>query len=127
MKTFRFRDFAIYQDARAFRKLIRTQLQDFPQDEKFRLVDQLYRSSLSIVLNIAEGSAKGTDKDFARFLSMSVASVNEVVAGLDIAMDDGLVTEETMRELESEAERLAKKIGSFIQTLRKSQKPKANS
>jgi len=119
MKTFRFRDFTVYKEARAFRKLVRDQLKDFPQSEKYRLIDQIHRSSLSILLNIAEGSAKGSDLDFARYLHIAIASVNEVIAGFDAALDDGIVTVQQLHSVETTAERLAKQIGSFIKTLRK--------
>ena len=71
------------------------------------------------MLNIAEGSAKNTDKDFARYLDNAVGSLNEVVAGFDAAVDDGLLTIDTAKRLESDAEILGKQMGSFIQTLRR--------
>ncbi len=124
MKTFRFRDFTIYKEARGFRQLVRKQLQQFPAEERFRLIDQIHRSALSTMLNIAEGSAKGTDKDFAQFLRMAIGSLNEVMAGFDAAIDDGFLTQEQADTIERAAEQLAKQIGSFIKTL---QRPTANS
>lgn len=72
MKKFRFRQFKVYQDAISFRMEIR-QLVDnhFPTKEKFLLIDQIIRAANSIVLNIAEGADRGTDKDFALFLNRS--------------------------------------------------------
>jgi len=58
----------------------------FPSDEKYQLTDQIIRASNSVVLNIAEGSDRGTDKDFALFLNRSHTSLCEVVACLDIAL-----------------------------------------
>ncbi len=132
MKTFRFRDFVIYNEARQFRRIVRKELNMFPKEEKFRLIDQIHRSSLSILLNIAEGSAKGSDKEFARFLEISIASLNEVIAGFDAACDDGYTTLQKSHQIEKSGEQLAKQIGSFIQRLRKaptflSHKPQATS
>lgn len=127
MKTFRFRDFTIYNEARAFRKTVNDVIKKFPADERFRLVDQISRSSLSVLLNIAEGSAKATDRDFARFLDIAIGSVNEVVAGFDAAMDDGYIEKQQQQRIEEEAETLAKQIGSFIQRLRNCHKPLATS
>lgn len=120
MQTFRFKDFTVYKDARAFRKLVQKIVQTFPTTEKFRLVDQIHRSCLSIILNIAEGSAKRSDKDFARFLEMAISSVNEVVAAFDAALDDGFVSKEQTQLIEIEAEKLAKQLGSFLKKLRQS-------
>jgi four helix bundle protein len=118
MKTFRFRDFIIYTEARDFRKIVCQSLRSFPSSEQFRLVDQIHRSCLSIVLNIAEGSAKQSDKDFARFLEMAIASLNEVVAGFDVAHDDEIVQNIHYELLEKQAEQLTRRIGKFIQSLR---------
>ena len=51
---------------------------DFPSDEKFGLVSQMRRSSVSIASNIAEGSGRGTDKDFSRFLNIALGSAFEL-------------------------------------------------
>ena len=128
MRTFRFRDFVVYKDARAFRKLVKVHLQRFPNVERFRLVDQIHRSAISVLLNIAEGSAKKSDKDFAHFLETAIASLNEVIAGFDVALDDGLITEQQQMLIENDGEKIAKQIGSFIRCLRPSlrQKPIAN-
>ena len=42
----------------------------FPSNERFGLISQMQRSAVSIPTNIAEGSAKSSNKDFARFLEM---------------------------------------------------------
>ncbi len=51
---------------------------------KAYLKDQLERASLSVVLNLAEGSAKTTDKERARFYSISYASLHETQVLLEI-------------------------------------------
>jgi four helix bundle protein len=51
---------------------------EFPGEERFELTTQLSRAALSIPLNIAEGSGRDTDKDFAHFPDTAVGSVNEV-------------------------------------------------
>ncbi len=56
-----------------------------PSDERFALIDQLKRSSTSIVLNIAEGSIGLGDVGFKRFLKIALRSHYETVAGLKLA------------------------------------------
>jgi len=57
----------------------------FPRSEVFGLVSQMRRASVSIVSNIAEGAARGSDKEFHRFLSIAMGSAGELQAQLDIS------------------------------------------
>ena len=116
METFRFKSFEVYEDAKKFRKLVKGLLKKFPFHSR-SLVDQIERACLSIVLNIAEGSAKRSDKDFARFLEISVSSINEVIAGFDLACDDGLISKEEFLLIEVAAESIAKQLRGFIKKL----------
>ena len=68
MDTFGFQNFPVYQDAKAFRQLVRRLQKKFPPIEKYVLADQINRSCLSIILNIAgKDRRRNPDKDFARF------------------------------------------------------------
>lgn len=82
------------------------------------MVDQLRRASLSIVLNIAEGCDRGTDKDFNRFLMNALGSLNEVVAGLDIAFENKYIPKEMYSNFLAKAESLSKQIGGFSKKLK---------
>ena len=119
MDTFRFKNFVVYKDAKRLRQNGRKLLLKFPFREEKRLVDQISRALDSVVLNIAEGSAKRTDDDFARFLSMAIASVSEAVAGFDASKDDRYVSEQEFDIFEIEAESVAKQLGKFIGVLKK--------
>ena len=116
MNIFRFLDFQVYKDSKKFYKSIFQLTKMFPK-ETWDLIDQLRRAALSICLNIAEGCAKKSDRDFARFLSNSLGSVNECVAGLDCALEIGLIKPETFSQLEKEAESIANQLGGFIKKL----------
>jgi four helix bundle protein len=73
-----------YRDLKVWEKAHRSALQiygltkDFPKEEQFNLVSQLRRSALSIPTNIAEGSGKFTNTDFAKFLQIALGSAHEV-------------------------------------------------
>ncbi|MCA9370425.1 MAG: four helix bundle protein [Candidatus Peregrinibacteria bacterium] len=118
MTTFRFKYFAVYSSAKALRKRVRLLLKELPSQERYRLVDQIERATLSIILNIAEGSAKQSDKEFARFLETSVASANEVAAAFDCAFDDGYITQEDNENIEKELENIIRQLGGFIKKLK---------
>ncbi len=72
MKKFRFRQFQIYKDGLQFQKDLKDlSKKRFPKEEQFCLTSQLWRALDSIILNIAEGADRGTDKDFAHFLNFA--------------------------------------------------------
>jgi four helix bundle protein len=80
------------------------------------LAGQIERALNSVVLNIAEGSADNSDSEF---LSISIRSAYEVVAGFDLAFLYGMVNEETNEKIETEAHELVKKLSAFRNTLKK--------
>ena len=115
--TFRFRNFKVYQDAIIAYKFIILITKKFPRDFD-HLVDQIRRASLSVILNIAEGSAKNSDKDFNRYLGNSLGSVNEVAAGLEVAVQLDLITKEEFDKGISLYEVLANQLGGFSKKLK---------
>ncbi|MFA6296206.1 MAG: four helix bundle protein [Patescibacteria group bacterium] len=119
-KTFRFRNFKVYKDSKIFYRNINNITKIFPKDCLYELTSQLKRSALSIVLNIAEGSAKESDKDFKRYLGNSLGSINEVVACLDIAFESKYVSNEVYLKLVDQAQGIAKQLGGFYKKLKNS-------
>jgi len=117
MKTFRFLDFQVYREAKHYYKEITILTKKF-QREYWELGDQMRRSALSICLNVAEGSAKRSDKDFNRYIENSLGSVNETVAGLDICHSEKLITLENFNKFITNAESITKQLGGFSKSLR---------
>lgn len=115
--SFRFRNFKVYQDAKNLHKEITVLASTFPRNYWY-LADQMKRSSLSIVLNIAEGSSKQSDKDFNRYLAISLGSVDEMVASLEIAFDQKLLPKEKFIYFENLHELLSKQLGGFSKFLK---------
>ncbi len=75
------------------------------------------RAVNSIVLNIAEGSNRSSDKDFKRFLYHALTFLEEVVACSDIALDENYINEDTQNDLLNKSERIGKQLISFINKL----------
>jgi len=69
-------------------------------------------------LNIAEGSDRATDADFIRFLVIARGSVNEVAAGLDIALDNGYITDGLHKELSRSCAIIIDQLMAFMRHLR---------
>lgn len=117
MSTFRFLNFKAYKGSKDFYKRI---LIISEKIKNFYFRDQIRRAVLSIILNIAEGSSKKSDKEFARFLEISIGSVNEVVACLDVMKSIEKISEKDYTNLVENSEELVKQLGGFIKKLRKS-------
>lgn len=118
MKKFRFRQFSVYRDSLAFQREVKALSRKyFPREEQFCLTSQLWRALDSIILNIAEGADRGSDKDFAHFLNMSHTSLNEGVACLDLALSSSYIEEEIHALYLTKAENLANQLTAFRKKL----------
>ncbi len=82
---FKFQELKVYQHSLDFIDSVYKTTKSWPKNETYALVDQIKRASVSIALNIAEGSSR-TKKDFTHFLSLSKGSCYECVAVLEIAL-----------------------------------------
>ena len=89
----------------------------FPSEEKFGITNQLRRASVSIPSNIAEGSSRNSNKDFARFLEIAIGSAYEVETQLLISSDLGFINEENTTELITLLEEITKMTSRFRATL----------
>jgi four helix bundle protein len=92
------------------------QLSDLlPSSEEYNLKQQLKRAVVPIGLNIAGGKSRKTSRDFANFLNMSVPSLAEVEAILEICEELGYL--ESNNGTYSKIEELAKMINAFKKRL----------
>jgi len=110
---FKFRNWDIYNDARKFRNDMYLASSNFPKDEKFGLVDQLRRACVSIILNIAESANKNTDKDRRVYINRSHCLLDEVIACLDCALDEGYIDKESHQKILETGSSLAKRLNAF--------------
>lgn len=119
MNFFRFRDFPVYKLARQFRKKWRAVIKEkFPKEEQFILGSQFARALDSILLNIAEGADRYSDKDFSHFLNNAITSANECVACMDGALDDAYITSVEHNDGLKEAEEILRQLKAFSSKLR---------
>ena len=114
---FRFENLEIWKLARKFTVDIYSLSKKFPKEEQFGLISQIRRAAVSVVLNIAEGVDRKSDKEFVRFLRMSMTSLEEVVAALYIAIDQDFIKQEEFDYLYKSANILASKINALINKL----------
>lgn len=91
----------------------------FPSEEKFGLTSQLKRLSISVVSNIAEGSGRVSDKDFARFVEISYGSLMEAVCQCFIAKRQVFLSEDDFKLICAGAKELAKMLSGLRSYLKK--------
>ena len=113
---FDFEKLTVYQKAREARKLLFFAISNGKNLDKFT-ADQLRRSVLSIILNIAEGTGKSSKADKKNFFTIARGSTYEVVAILDILRDDGLLSDETHAKLYSIYEEISKMLLGLMKSL----------
>ena len=74
-------------------------MKQLPENEKYGLISQIKRSSISIPSNIAEGAARGSTKEFIRFLDIASGSLSELETQLLLLERLGFCsTEENLSE-----------------------------
>ena len=82
-----FRKLDIWIESRKLVKDIYLLTNQLPNTEKFGLISQMNRCSISIPSNIAEGCAKDSQKDFIRFLQISLGSAFELETQMILCID----------------------------------------
>lgn len=89
-----------------------------PWFEKKGICDQLRRAVVSISSNIAEGAAKPSDIDFARFLDHALGSTFEVETQLLISKNVGYIKETQYNELLQQNIKIEKQLIGLIRSIR---------
>lgn len=121
--SFKFHNWPIYQELRQFRKdLLKEVVFQIPKEERFEIVSQLKRALNSSILNVAEGAYRKSDRDLAHFLNQADTSLNEVVACLDLCLDDRYIDQTTHKKFVERAEKLIAQLSGFRKHLQKNSK-----
>jgi four helix bundle protein len=115
-----FEDLEIWQEARELCKVIKLYSSKEPFYHDYRLRDQINGSSGSIMDNIAEGFDRNGKKEFIQFLSISKGSCSETRSQSYRAFDSNYISQDELNNLLDRTLRLSKKIGNFINYLKKS-------
>ena len=113
-----FQDLQIWQDARELMVKLYKLTSKFPKEEVYNLTSQIRRASISIMANIAEGHSRSTHLDRIRFLTMSRGSLEEIKSHLAAALSLTYINQSSFHQLDEQLTQLAKRINSFIRSLK---------
>lgn len=114
----RFEDLIFWQKSRELAKLIYTYAQKGEFKKDFGLKEQLQRSSVSVMSNIAEGFGRGSNKEFVQFLFIAKGSVAEVQAQLYLAKDVGYINSEEFIKAFMMATEISVMMNSFVKKIK---------
>jgi len=110
-----FRDLRVWDEAMALAEMVYQMTSRFPVEERYGLVSQMRRASVSVPSCIAEGNGRGSTKDSLRFLSMAKGSIAELQTQILLSTRLGFSTQD---ESNSTLARL-NSVSFLLQSLRK--------
>jgi len=90
----------------------------FPDSEKYGLVSQMRRASVSVASNIAEGAARQSRKEFVQFLAMAAGSASELHTQVTISLRIGMGNADDLISLGKELDLIAKMLQGLMRSVR---------
>jgi four helix bundle protein len=105
-----YRDLEVWQLAMQLAKRVYELTATFPREERYGLSSQMQRAAVSIPSNIAEGNARGTTRDYARFVSMASGSAAELITQLLVCRDLELGDADTLSQAVEQTERVSQML-----------------
>lgn len=114
-----FTELEVWKEAKKIRNFISALTKRFPGEEKYRLTDQIIRSSRSIGNNIAEGHGRIHYQDNIRFCIMARGSLSETLDHLLIAVDENIVNKPDFDSFKLEYDSCLRLLNGYIQYLKK--------
>lgn len=116
----KFEDLELYKECRKFRQDVSILTKSlFPNEEKYRLKDQLLRSSRSITANIAEGHGRYHYQENIQFCRQARGSLPETLEHLICALDEGYIEETLLNEFRNCYDQCLKLLNGYIFYLKK--------
>ena len=106
----RYRELEVWKRSHALVLRIYHLTKTFPDDERFGITSQLRRSAVSVPANIAEGSKRRSNQDFARFLNISEGSLSETDYLLLCSKDLGYLTEDELEPYAKETDEISRML-----------------
>lgn len=111
------RKLEVWKEAMRFVVTVYRATQSFPKTEAYGLTSQIRRAATSVPVNIAEGAARESAKDYLRFLTIARGSLSELETELIIAHQLGYVAD--LPTLQDQLEGVSKRLNGLISYMRK--------
>ena len=108
MKTFK--DLKVWQKSHELTLEIYKVTKSFPKEEKFGIVSQIRRASISIPSNIVEGFKRRSKKDFAHFINIAEGSLEETKYDLLLSFDLGYLSKANSDSLNEKCDEVGRML-----------------
>ena len=112
-----FRDLRVWQSAHRLALDCYQASEGWPPGERYGLTSQVRRAAVSIGANIAEGSGRGSDRDFARFVRIALGSTNEIESLLLMAEGLGYLEPNDHRDLHRSTRQVRQMLNGLVASL----------
>ena len=113
-----FKDLKVWQQARELRNHIFILAKKLPDEEQYRLKDQLIRATRSVTANIAEGYGRFHYQEYIQYSRQARGSVYEILDHLICAEDQGLINSEELEKFREKIEDCIRLLNGFIRYLK---------
>jgi len=114
-----FKDLLVWQKAIVIVKEVYLLTQKLPEEEKFGLVSQMRRCSVSIPSNIAEGWGRNSTKSYIQFLRIARGSLFELETQLIICKELAFVADKTYNKINNLIVEESKMLNALIKAINK--------
>lgn len=113
----KFKELRVWQEAMELAKLVYKTTASFPTEEKYGLVSQLNRASVSVPSNIAEGAGRESNKEFIQYLNIALGSAFELETQIILAHSFGFIADDRFTFLIEQMDKTQRMINSFRTSL----------
>ncbi len=115
----KYKQLTVWQDAVDFAVEVYLNTKNFPPEERYGLISQLRRASVSVASNIAEGSCRNTNGEFIHFLGISAGSMAEVDTQFIIANRLGLIDDLLLNDFSNKCDKISNKLWRLKSSMKK--------
>jgi len=117
-----FEDLKVWKYARKIQQEVAKLVKRFPKEEKYRLTDQMIRSSRSVSRNIAEGYGRYHYQENIQFCRQSRGSLSELKNELYTAYEEKYISKEKLNKMRERVEEYNRLLNGYIRYLKKAKK-----
>jgi four helix bundle protein len=110
---FSFEKLEVWQDSRSLAKVVYEVTKFFPDSEKYGLINQMRRASISVSSNIAEGSSRTSKKDQSHFYQIAYSSLMELLNQVIISKDLKFLIEDNEVQIRNNIGKVSNKLNAL--------------